>query len=206
MNVIAGIILAGGRSRRMGGGDKCLRRLGGRPLLRHVIDRLAPQAGPLAISANGDPSRFAEFSVPVVPDTIPGFAGPLAGVLAGMEWARRETDATWLVSVASDTPFFPTDLVSRLATAADQENIVVASSGGRRHPVFALWPVTLAPALRAFLEDGATYKVSTFVEGHESAVVDFAMIEATGGDPFFNVNTQEDLAVAEGLIRAERTS
>lgn len=207
MSGIAGIILAGGRSLRMGGGDKCLRPLAGRPLLRHVVDRLLPQTETLAISANGDPSRFAEFSLPVLPDMIAGFAGPLAGILAGMEWAEREGDALRLVSVASDTPFFPSDLVSRLRAAGNDDNIVVASSGGRCHPVFALWPVALGPALRAFLQDGGSYKVSTFIDRHEKAIVDFAMIDRSGEavDPFFNVNTEEELAMAEDRIRTELT-
>lgn len=203
MNGIAGIILAGGRASRMGGGDKCLRPLAGRPLLRHVIDRIQPRTDMLAISANGEAGRFAGFALPVLADTIPGFVGPLAGVLAGMEWAADNNRAGRLVSVAGDTPLFPADLVSRLKEAAhDEATIVVAASGGRRHPVFALWPVALAPALRAFLTEGATYKASAFVERHKMAVVNFPMIEPDGKavDPFFNINTEEDLVLAQSMI------
>lgn len=201
MSDVAGLILAGGRSLRMGGGDKSLRELAGRPLLDHVARRIAPQVGALSISANGDPRRFSGFSLPVLPDTFAGFAGPLAGILAGMEWAMEHTNAPWLVSVASDTPFFPKDLVERLASARRDQSVVVASSSGRRHPVFALWPVDLQRPLRAFLEDGATYKVSAFVDRHEGAQVDFPMIELADGtvDPFFNVNTPEDLVEAERI-------
>lgn len=202
MSTIAGIILAGGRSQRMGGGDKSLRSLGGQPLLRHAVKRLAPQVGELAISANGDPRRFADYALPVLPDTIVGFVGPLAGILAGMEWAELHTDASLLVSVASDTPFFPDDLIARLAASDHGRGVAMASSGGGRHPVFSLWPLELRPALRAFLEEGATYKVSAFAQRHGLVEVDFADIALNGGmvDPFFNVNTPEDLAEAEHIL------
>lgn len=202
MSTVAGIILAGGRSQRMGGGDKSLRSLGGQPLLRHAVKRLASQVGELAISANGDPRRFADYALPVLPDTIAGFAGPLAGILAGMEWAERHTNASLLVSVASDTPFFPDDLIARLTKSGHGRGIAMASSGGRRHPVFSLWPLELRPALRAFLEEGATYKVAAFAQRHGVVEVDFPEIALDGGtvDPFFNVNTPEDLAEAEHIL------
>lgn len=200
---IAGILLAGGRSSRMGGGDKGLRALAGRPMLGHAADRLAPQVAVLALSANGDPKRFGAFGLPVLADTVAGFRGPLAGILAGMEWAARGADRTHLVSAASDTPFFPSDLVNRLARAASgaPERIAIAASSGKSHPVFGLWPLSLRHALRRFLDDGATYKVAAFVELHDFQLADFPMLALKKGmaDPFFNVNTEGDLAEAERI-------
>jgi molybdopterin-guanine dinucleotide biosynthesis protein A len=203
---IAGIILAGGLSRRMGGGDKPLGRLAGRPLLEHVIARLTPQVGPLAINANGDPSRFSAFGLPVVADTVAGFAGPLAGILAGLEWAAANATAHRLVTVAGDTPFFPGDLVTRLAEASEErpDTIAVASSNGRWHPTFALWPVELATTLRTALVDRDQRRVQAFIERCDHVAVDFAFPRVAGMayDPFFNVNTPDDLAEAERLARA----
>lgn len=201
---IAGILLAGGRSSRMGGGDKGLRILAGHTMLGRAAERLAPQVAALALSANGDPQRFDALGLPVLADTIAGFfAGPLAGILAGMDWAAREGDRTHLVSAASDTPFFPHDLVSRLfrAAADGPERIAIAASGGKSHPVFGLWPLALRHSLRRFLEDGATYKVTAFVERHEFALADFPMLALKDGsaDPFFNINTEGDLAEAERI-------
>lgn len=200
---IAGVLLAGGKSSRMGGGDKSLRTVGGGPMLARVANRLAPQVGALALNANGAPARFTGFGLPVVADTFGGYHGPLAGILAGMEWAATMQAHTHLVSVACDTPFFPSDLVGRLieAAAGRPERIAIAASDGRRHPVFGLWPLSLRPALRRFLEDGATYRVSSFIERHDFAVADFPMLTLASGtlDPFFNINTQDDLAMAERL-------
>ncbi|BCG94578.1 molybdenum cofactor guanylyltransferase MobA [Mesorhizobium sp. 131-2-1] len=201
---IAGIILAGGQSRRMGGGDKTLLALGGRSLLDHVVKRLVPQVGPLALSANGDPARFAGFGLPVLADTVEGYAGPLAGILTGMEWASIACDA--VVTVAGDTPFFPKSMVERLAAAAATKRgaIAVASSGGRRHPTFALWPLGLHDALRRFLVDEDNRRVSTFIDRHDVVEVEFPML-ASGGqqiDPFFNINTPDDLAIAERLLQS----
>ena len=200
---IAGIILAGGLSRRMGGGEKPLRPLGGRSLLDHVIARLTPQVGTLAINANGDPARLAAFGLPVVPDTVEGFAGPLAGILAGLEWAAANTTARQLASVAGDTPFFPRDLVHRLMEATDgkPETIATASSGGRTHPTFALWPVDLAAALRAALVERDERRVTAFIARHAHVEVDFAFQRVAGldYDPFFNINTPQDLAEAGRL-------
>ena len=200
---IAGIILAGGQSRRMGGGDKTLLALGGRSLLDHVVKRLVPQVGPLALSANGDPARFAGFGLPVLADTVEGYAGPLAGILTGIEWASIACDA--VVTVAGDTPFFPKSMVERLAAAAATKRgaIAVASSGGRRHPTFALWPLGLHDALRRFLVDEDNRRVSTFIDRHDVVEVEFPML-ASGGqqiDPFFNINTPDDLAIAERLLQ-----
>ncbi|WP_245469793.1 molybdenum cofactor guanylyltransferase MobA, partial [Mesorhizobium sp. M7A.F.Ca.MR.362.00.0.0] len=150
---IAGIILAGGQSRRMGGGDKSLLPLGDGCLLDQVVSRFTPQIESLALSANGDPARFLRFGLPVLADSVPGFAGPLAGILTGLEWAAANTSCKAIVSAAGDTPFLPLDLVERLAGAADQSpgSIAVACSAGKRHPTFALWPIGCRDALRHFL-------------------------------------------------------
>jgi molybdopterin-guanine dinucleotide biosynthesis protein A len=208
-SAVIGLILAGGQARRMGGSDKPLLTLAGRPLLAHVVERLRPQAGALVISANGDPSRFASFGLPVVADGIVGFAGPLAGVLAGMRWAEASwPDATHLVSAAADTPFLPADLVERLWPAAgrDQSRIVVAASAGRPHPTAALWPMAMAGEIAAALDAGER-KVMDFVERHDRATVAFPVLDRGGLaiDPFFNVNRPEDLAAAEAMARALAT-
>jgi molybdopterin-guanine dinucleotide biosynthesis protein A len=205
---IAGIVLAGGRATRLGGGDKPLRPLGGRPMLAHILERLGPQVGVVAISANGDPARFAEYGLPVLADDGPsGQAGPLSGILSGMAWAKQEGSSK-VLTVAGDTPFFPRDLAARLAgaVAGKPDHIAVAASGGHRHPVFALWPVGLEGDLSDFLTKSATFSVAAFLERHETVSVDFP-IAAIGGkkvDPFFNVNTPEDLAQAEAIVRGEK--
>ena len=194
---IAGVLLAGGRARRMGGGDKCLRTLGGRSLLAHAIARARPQVSVLAINANGDPARFAAFALPVIADPVAGFAGPLAGVLAGLDWAA-EAGSAHVASFATDAPFFPTDLVSRLAAAIDAgADIACAASGGRAHPVFGLWPVRLREDLRRALCDEEIRKVDVWTARHALAEVDFP---AAGHDPFFNANRPEDLARAEDIL------
>ena len=197
--IIAGVLLAGGTARRMGGGDKCLRLLGGRPILQWVIERTRPQVVSLALNANGDAARFAVFGLPVVPDRVPGFAGPLAGILAGLDWASGGAAAdSYLVSFATDAPFLPDDLVARLAAAlADgYHDLACAASAGRLHPVFGLWPLRLRDELyRAVTEEGAR-RVDQWMMRHRLAVVEFA---ATPVDPFFNVNRPEDLAAAERL-------
>jgi len=189
---IAGVILAGGRSSRMGGGDKSLLPLGGKPIIAHVIARMKPQVGPLIINANSDANRFAAFGYPVIADTIPGFAGPLAGVLTGMDWAAG-AGASWIATVATDTPFLPDDLVARLGASIGDASIAIASSDGRQHPVFGLFPVALAGDLRRFLEAGAR-KVSHWLGGQFTSTVEFELED--GRDPFFNVNTPADLAEA----------
>ncbi len=196
--VPVGIVLAGGRSRRLGGGDKCLLPLAGRPILAHVIARARPQVAALALSANGDPARFAGFGLKVVADGIAGFAGPLAGVLAGLDWAAAEQPAaTHLASFAGDAPFLPRDLVDRLGAAlADGHEIACAASSGRLHPVFALWPVALRQALRQAVAVEGVRKVELWLRRFRLAVVEFP---AAPLDPFFNVNRPEDLAEAERL-------
>ncbi|MEM6666076.1 MAG: molybdenum cofactor guanylyltransferase MobA [Pseudomonadota bacterium] len=157
MSGIVGVVLAGGLARRMGGGDKPMTEIAGRPMLDHVVERLGAQVDAMVLNANGDPQRFAAWNLPVVADSIEGFAGPLAGVLAGLEWAAvHRPEARAVVSVAGDTPFFPTDLVKRFdaATNHDITAIALAASKGYAHPVFGLWPVECADDLRAFLEAG----------------------------------------------------
>ncbi|MDU8913475.1 molybdenum cofactor guanylyltransferase MobA [Aestuariicoccus sp. MJ-SS9] len=202
-----GVILAGGLATRMGGGDKALLLLGGQTLLARVIERLAPQVAGLALNANGDPDRF-DTDLPVLPDPIPGFPGPLAGVLAGLDWAATR-GADSIVTVAADTPFFPRDLVACLqraaegqahplvlaATRGDAQTKSKSRSGLIRHPTFGLWPVALRDDLRAALTDGLK-KVVLWTDRHGGRE---ALFPSDGVDPFFNVNTPEDLKRAEAL-------
>lgn len=183
----------------MGGGDKALLHLAGRPLLTHVVSRFAPQVDKLALNANGDARRFSGFGLPVIADTLEGYAGPLAGILAGLEWAASDPSLDRLASVSADSPFFPAHLVERLAAAVEgsPDSIAVACSAGRRHPVFALWPVSLRTYLHRFLTAGER-KVSLFLDAHACVEVDFPP-EGKGSsllDPFFNINTPQDLAEA----------
>jgi molybdopterin-guanine dinucleotide biosynthesis protein A len=200
---IAGLVLAGGRSTRIGGGDKALLALGGRRLVDRVLARLARQVRHTAISANGDHERFGSAGIPILADTLPGGLGPLAGVLAGLEWAATIPGVAGLVTVATDTPFLPLDFVERLAAArSGAGSLVVAASAGRVHPVDALWPVTVAADLRRFLEAGETYKAMRFVEeiGYSSVSFDPVVLPGGAVDPFFNVNTRDDLATAARLL------
>lgn len=204
----AAVILAGGLGRRMGGGDKPFIEIAGRPMLARVIDRLSAQAGRIAINANGDPARFVSFGLPVVADTVPGFAGPLAGILAGLRWAEvAAPEATFVLSAAADTPFFPADLAARLldAVAGDEFAIVLAASAAGVHPVFGLWPVALAADLESFLASGKSGKILAFVDRHRRLDVRFEDIRAPSGelvDPFFNVNTPEEARIAEEIAAA----
>lgn len=200
---IAGVLLGGGQARRMGGGDKCLRVLAGRTLLDHVIGRLRPQVGPLLLNANGDAARFARFGLPVAADGVPGFAGPLAGVLSGMEWAASDApDCPFVVTVATDAPFLPLDLVARMSAAASASgaDIVCAESGGRTHPVIALWPVSLRHNLRHAIVDEGVRKVDHWSRRYTVATAAFA---TEPFDPFFNINTAQDLLRAEELVTAK---
>ena len=204
MRGIVGVVLAGGLARRMGGGDKGLVELHGRPILDHVLERLAPQVERIIINANGEPARLASYELPIVPDSVEGFAGPLAGVLAGMEWAARECpDTRWIVTAATDTPFFPRDLVARLQQAVADQNadMACAASGGRHHPVFGLWPVALAPDLRRAMTTEGIRKVDAWTAGHRLAVAEFA---DQPHDPFFNVNRPDDVREAEGIAAEAR--
>lgn len=199
---IAGVILAGGRGSRMGGRDKALLALGGRPLAVHVAARLAPQVEAMAISANGDAGRFGFLGLDVVADADDSFAGPLAGILAGLRWAAAlPGPPRALVTAAVDTPFFPADLAARLDEAAgDRPGGAVALSHGRRHPTFALWPLALADDLAAFLAEDESRRLGAFLDRHGTAGVDFT--PAQGVDPFFNINTPADLAAAEETLKA----
>ncbi|WP_297774069.1 molybdenum cofactor guanylyltransferase MobA [uncultured Roseovarius sp.] len=210
MTLSLGVILAGGQATRMGGGDKGLLILDDRPILAHVIERFAPQVGAMALNANGDPARFDDFNLPVLADPIAGFAGPLVGVLAGLDWAA-EQGAETVVTVAADTPFFPPDLVGHLTEVANEmahplvlaatprgqtETRSMSGSGLIRHPTFGLWPTALRHDLRSALSDGLR-KVVIWTEKHagREAVFDDAL------DPFFNVNTPEDLATARRRVQ-----
>jgi molybdenum cofactor guanylyltransferase len=196
-----GLILDGGRGRRMGGADKGLVPLAGRPMLAYAIDRLRPQCAALAISANGDPARFDGFDLPVLPDDPPDFSGPLAGIVAGLDHcARNAPRLAYAASLAADTPFAPGDFVARLheARQGSGAEIAVAASGGRAHHVAALWPVALADELRRALVDERLSKVESVLRRFRVAIVDWP---AARFDPFFNVNTPEDLARAEALLR-----
>ncbi|HEX6093055.1 MAG TPA: molybdenum cofactor guanylyltransferase MobA [Dongiaceae bacterium] len=195
-----GVLLAGGRSQRMGGGDKCLRPLGGKPILAHVIERACPQVRGLILNANGDPARFASFGLPVVPDTIPDFAGPLAGVLAGLDWAAANApDCPWVVTIPADSPLLPRDLVARLIAERDieQADIVCAMSAGQRYPVVGLWPVRLREDLRRAITQEDMHKVDAWSARYRLAVAEFAVDRV---DPFFNANSPEDLVKAEQLL------
>lgn len=200
--VVAGVILAGGLSRRMGGGDKGLRLLAGRPILDHVIARARPQVGPLILNANGSPDRFAAYGLPVVADGVDGFAGPLAGVLAGLDWAAANApECSHVASFACDAPFLPSDLIERLsaALAAEGAEMCCAQSDGRAHPVFGLWPVALREELRRAMVEEGIRKVDVWTARYPFARVDFPVIPI---DPFFNANRPEDIEAAEAHCRA----
>ena len=195
-----GLLLAGGLARRMGGGDKPLRTIAGRSILAHVIERLAPQCDGLLVNANGDPGRFADFGLPVLADTLPDHPGPLAGVLAGMEWAADQ-GADAIISVAADTPFFPHDLVTRLMAARGPSGLVLAASpdaSGRmqRQPTFGLWPVALRHDLNRALGAGLR-KIVLWTEAHHATTAEFSALPF---DPFFNVNSPEDINAANMLV------
>jgi molybdopterin-guanine dinucleotide biosynthesis protein A len=197
---IVGVILAGGRAERMGGGDKGLRVVGGKAILARVIERVQPQVDALVLNANGDPARFAAFGLPVVPDSIPDFAGPLAGVLAGLDWtAANPPQAQFVVTVPADGPFVPRDLVRHLAdtlTIEDAE-VVTAASGAQTYPVVGLWPVRLRQALHEALTKEGIHKIDAWTRRFRRAVATFPSEPV---DPFFNANTPEQLAEAERLV------
>jgi len=200
MTGVAGLLLAGGQARRMGGGDKCLRELGGSTLLARAIARLRPQVKTLVLNANGDPARFEGYGLPVVADVVEGYAGPLAGILTGLEWAREHApNCPWVVSAPTDAPFLPGDLVETMKDAVDElyADMACAMSNGRSHPVVGLWPVRLAGELRAALVEEDIRKIDIWTARYRLAEVEFP---ADPVDPFFNANRPEDLAEAERLL------
>lgn len=200
---IPGLILAGGLSRRMGT-NKALSQLGGKPLMSHVIDRVTPQVTNLALNASG--SWADTFGLPLVPDTKAGHAGPLAGILAGMRhFERHAPQATHFLTVPADSPFFPADLAARLIDHITGENaIVIAASTGQVHPVFGLWPVAIADDLEAWLGDDRNRRIRSFLARHPTIGVSFPPIESltTSIDPFFNINTPDELATAETFFKS----
>jgi molybdopterin-guanine dinucleotide biosynthesis protein A len=194
-----GLILAGGLARRMGGGDKALLQIGSETILDRVLARLAAQCERIILNANGEPSRFERFSLPVVADDIPDFAGPLAGILAGLDWVSENAKPIeWIVSVPGDCPFAPRDLVARLHTARREAGtpLACAKSGDWRHPVAALWPLSLRDDLRRALVDEGLHKIEIWTGRHGVAIAEWPDRPV---DPFFNVNRPEDLAEAERL-------
>ena len=194
-----GLVLAGGLARRMGGGDKALISIAGVPILDRVLERLRPACKGIVINANGDPARFARWALPVVADSVPGFAGPLAGILAGLDWAAAHApEVGMMVSVPGDCPFVPKDLVGRLHTAREAAKLPLACarSGEWRHPVVGLWPVALRDDLRHALVKDDLRKIEVWTARHGIAIADWP---ASPVDPFFNVNTPEDAAAAERI-------
>ena len=194
-----GVLLAGGLARRMGGGDKPMKTIGGRTILERLIARLAPQCDGLILNANGDPARFAAFGLPVIADTVEGFAGPLAGILTALDWAAAyRPDVEWVLSAATDCPFLPRDLVARLQHARISEGaqLAVAASGEQIHPVIGLWSVALRGELRHALVVEDMRKIDRWTARYKLATVTWPDKPI---DPFFNANTIEDVAEAEQL-------
>lgn len=202
---VLGVILAGGQGRRMGGADKALVPLAGRPLVAHVAERFAPQVGRMALSANGDPARFAGLGLPVIADPFAENVGPLGGLASGLlHAATLDPPPRFIVTVAVDTPGLPLDLVARFLAAvpADGRTLAVARSGGRIHPVAALHPREEADELLAGLASGTIRRVMSWIESRACVVVDFPLVD--GRDPFANLNTPDDLAVAEAHVAGSR--
>ena len=200
MNEIPGVLLAGGLARRMGGGDKPMRQIAGRTILDRVIARLAPQCDGLIVNANGDPARFAQFGLPVIADSVADFPGPLAGILAGLDWmAANRPGVNWILSAAGDCPFLPRDLVARLDSERRQQNaeLAVAASGGQTHPVIGLWSVRLREELRQALVVEGVRKIDRWTSRYPVATVTWP---TDPFDPFFNANTMEDIAEADRLV------
>jgi molybdenum cofactor guanylyltransferase len=196
-----GLVLAGGLARRMGGGDKAMIRIGGATILERVLDRLRPACAEMLLNANGDPARFARFKLPVIADSVPDFAGPLAGILAGLDWAATHApDISYMASAPGDCPFLPRDLVERLHRVRSESNLPLACarSGEWRHPVVGLWPIALREDLRSALLAEGLRKIEIWTARHGIAIADWPSHPV---DPFFNVNTPEDAAAAERIAR-----
>ncbi len=198
---LLGVILAGGLSRRMEGPEKSLLELNGKTLICHIADNLKHQTSNVILNANGDAKRFSDLGLEVQKDTVDGFAGPLAGVLAGMRWAQTNTKATHIITAAADTPFFPESYVAQMLIQAIEQKaeIALASSNDRRHPVFGLWPIKLADELESFLVDENNRKIMLFVERYANCQVEFKNLE-NNVDPFFNVNTPDDMTKAKEIM------
>ena len=200
MKDAVGVILAGGQSRRMGGAEKALIPLGGTSLIERAIARASVQVADLVINANGDPKRFAHLGLPVEADPVGGFVGPIAGILAGFAWMRRERPkARWLASFSCDTPFFPMDMVERLISRAQSEGakVAVAASGGRQHHIFAVWSADISAKPQDVLVRDGCRKMETWIDSFPNVHVSF---DVDPFDPFTNINTPEDLALAEDFI------
>jgi molybdopterin-guanine dinucleotide biosynthesis protein A len=198
-----GVLLAGGLARRMGGGDKPMRQIAGRTILDRVIARLEPQCEELILNANGDPARFATFGLPVIADTVENFPGPLAGILAALDWvAINRPDVEFMLSAAADCPFLPRDLVARLHRARAEQNaqLAVAASGGQSHPVIGLWCVALREDLRHTLVVEDVRKIDRWTARYRLATETWP---AEPFDPFFNANTMDDIAEAERLAEMD---
>jgi molybdopterin-guanine dinucleotide biosynthesis protein A len=199
-NAVLGVLLAGGLARRFGGGDKCLLKLDGKTLLQHVLERVGVQVDRLILNANGDPERFSDYGLDVVADVVDGYAGPLAGILTALEWARDHApQSIWVASFPTDAPMLPFDLVERMLQAVAEQgaDMACAQSGGRTHPVIALWPVSIIDDLRTALVDQDIHKIGLYTSRYHIAHVDFT---AADGDPFLNINTPDDLDGAEKLL------
>jgi molybdenum cofactor guanylyltransferase len=202
-NKLVGVLLAGGLARRMGGGDKPMRQIGGRTILERVITRLKPQCDELILNANGDPARFASFGLPVVPDSVENFPGPLAGILAALDWtAANRPGASLVFSAAADCPFLPRDLVTRLTDALVNQNaqLAVAASDGQSHPVIGLWSVSLRDELRHALVQEDVRRIDRWTARYQLATVTWPTQPL---DPFFNANTMDDIAAAERLAELD---
>ncbi|HEX2655437.1 MAG TPA: molybdenum cofactor guanylyltransferase MobA [Xanthobacteraceae bacterium] len=198
-----GLVLAGGLARRMGGGDKALIEIGGKTILERTLARFAPQCAGVVINANGDPARFARFNLPIIADNVTGFAGPLAGILAGLDWlAEKFPQIEWMASVPGDCPFLPADLITCLHAARRASNapLACARSGEWRHPVVGLWQVSLRDDLRHALIKEDLRKIEVWTARHGIGIADWP---AEPVDPFFNVNTPEDVAAADRIAREE---
>ena len=203
---IPGVLLAGGLARRMGGGDKPMRAIGGCTILERVITRLTPQCDGLILNANGDPARFAAFGLPVIPDSVENFPGPLAGILAALDWAAaNRPEVSLVLSAAADCPFLPRNLVARLSQACSDQTaqLAVAASGGQSHPVIGLWSVSLRHELRHALVVEDVRKIDRWTARYELATVTWPIKPL---DPFFNANTIDDIAEAERLAALDAAS
>jgi molybdopterin-guanine dinucleotide biosynthesis protein A len=197
---ILGVILAGGKSRRMDGRDKATIELGGKPLIAHAIDRVTPQVDRLILNANDNTDRLQQFALPIVGDVIPDHAGPLAGILSAMIWAQENSPTTiWVASFPTDAPFLPNDLVTRLLAAIceDDSRLACATSLGRTHPVVGLWPISLVDDLMSAMRDEEIHKIDLWTARHPLSEVEWP---ADPVDPFMNINTPEDLVKAEALF------